>query len=183
MRFFQSSWFPFFLGIIIVIIISENIFFSRSSQIVVQSSSHQAYNENVGWQPPDDEEIPSDKEGDLIRYGKELIINTSSYLGPKGIIAHLTNGMNCQNCHIDAGKRFLANPYSSVASTYPKYRDRSGRIESIEWRVNECMERSLNGEKLDSLSMEMRAMVAYLKWIGKDVPKGAGQLVRPRRRV
>jgi len=32
--------------------------------------------------------------------------------------------------------------------------------------------RSLNGKPLDSLSHEMRAMVAYLKWIGKDVPKG-----------
>jgi thiosulfate dehydrogenase len=34
------------------------------------------------------------------------------------------------------------------------------------------MERSLNGEKLDSTSREMRAMVAYINWVGKDVPKG-----------
>jgi thiosulfate dehydrogenase len=38
--------------------------------------------------------------------------------------------------------------------------------------VNDCMLRSLNGKKLDSLSREMRAMVAYLNWIGKEVKKG-----------
>jgi len=30
----------------------------------------------------------------------------------------------------------------------------------------------LNGKTIDSTSLEMRAMVAYLKWIGKDVRKG-----------
>ncbi|HEY6063669.1 MAG TPA: c-type cytochrome, partial [Chitinophagaceae bacterium] len=40
----------------------------------------------------------------------------------------------------------------------------------IEFRINDCMERSLNGSGIDSLSKEMRAMVAYLKWIGKEVP-------------
>jgi thiosulfate dehydrogenase len=33
------------------------------------------------------------------------------------------------------------------------------------------MERSLNGKALDSQSKEMRAMVAYLKWMGQGVPK------------
>ena len=33
------------------------------------------------------------------------------------------------------------------------------------------MMRSLNGKPIDSTSKEMKAMVAYLKWIGKDVPK------------
>jgi thiosulfate dehydrogenase len=33
------------------------------------------------------------------------------------------------------------------------------------------MMRSLNGKEIDSSSKEMQAMVAYLKWIGKDVPK------------
>ncbi|MGZ3924630.1 MAG: c-type cytochrome, partial [Flavisolibacter sp.] len=34
------------------------------------------------------------------------------------------------------------------------------------------MQRSLNGQPLDSLSTEMRAMVDYINWVGKDVPKG-----------
>lgn len=123
------------------------------------------------WQAPDINLLPATPEADLIRYGKELIANTSAYLGPRGTVAKISNGMNCQNCHLDAGARLYGNCLASVAATYPKYRSRSGRVESIEYRIDECMERSLNGKKLDSLSKEMRAMVAYLKWLGKDVNK------------
>ncbi|HYH15287.1 MAG TPA: c-type cytochrome [Flavisolibacter sp.] len=131
------------------------------------------------WIAPDTLMIPATAAGEDIRYGRELIINTAKYLGPKGIVAALSNGMNCQNCHIDAGIKPFGNCFSAVASTYPKYRDRSGRVESIEFRINECMERSLNGQALDSNSLEMRAMVAYLKWVGSGVPhnfkpRGAG---------
>ena len=127
---------------------------------------------NLAWQAPDTAQIPITEAGRLIRYGRDLISNTSAYLGPKGKIAAISNGMNCQNCHLDAGARAYANSFAAVASTFPKYRDRSGRIESIEFRINECLERSLNGRKIDSAGREMRAMVAYLKWIGKEVPKG-----------
>ena len=131
------------------------------------------------WIAPDTNSIAATEEGDLIRYGKNLIANTALYLGPKGSVAHVSNGMNCQNCHIDAGAKPYGNCFSAVASTYPTFRPRSGKIESIEFRINDCIQRSLNGKTIDSLSKEMRAMVAYLKWIGKDVakgvkPKGAG---------
>jgi thiosulfate dehydrogenase len=33
------------------------------------------------------------------------------------------------------------------------------------------LQRSLNGEEIDSLSKEMRALVAYIKWTGKNVDK------------
>jgi thiosulfate dehydrogenase len=112
---------------------------------------------------------PSDS---LARYGRELIENTSYYLGPKGKVAAVTNGMNCQNCHLDGGTLPWANNYGAVASTYPKFRDRSGSIETIPKRVNDCMERSLNGKTLDTNSRELKAIVAYIHWLGDDVPKG-----------
>lgn len=124
------------------------------------------------WQAPDVNTIPNTEAGDQIRYGRELIANTALYLGPKGKVAHMSNGMNCQNCHLAAGTKPWGNNYSAVASTYPKYRDRSGTIESIEKRVNDCLERSLNGKALDSTSREMRAIVAYMHWLGTGVPKG-----------
>lgn len=124
------------------------------------------------WVAPDTNSIPVTSEGRLIRYGLRLISNTSEYLGPAGKVAHISNGMNCQNCHLNAGTKSFSNNFSLVASGYPRFRPRSNRVESIEFRVNDCLERSLNGKKLDSLSREMRAIVAYLKWIGKDVGKG-----------
>jgi thiosulfate dehydrogenase len=126
----------------------------------------------IPWQAPDSNTIPKTAAGDQIRYGRELIAHTALYLGPKGTVAHISNGMNCQNCHLAAGTKPWGNNYSAVASTYPKYRDRSGTIESIEKRVNDCLERSLNGQPLDSNSREMRAIVAYMHWLGTAVPKG-----------
>lgn len=117
-------------------------------------------------------QIPIDSTGDLIRYGYKLISNTAQFLGPNGSVSHITNGMNCQNCHLEAGTKPWGNNYGAVASTYPKVRARSGKLESIEMRVNDCLQRSLNGQPIDSLSKEMRAIVAYINWLGKDVSKG-----------
>jgi len=124
------------------------------------------------WKAPDTATIPQTAEGALIRYGRQLVAKTSWYLGPRGKIAAMSNGMNCQNCHLDAGTKPWGNNYGGVASTYPRYRDRSGTIETVEKRVNDCLERSLNGKPLDSASHEMRAFVAYIHWLGKDVPAG-----------
>jgi thiosulfate dehydrogenase len=124
------------------------------------------------WIAPDTSQIPAGTNGDEIRYGRDLIANTSAYLGPDGKVMAISNGMNCQNCHLDAGTKPFGNNYSAVASTYPKFRARSGTSETIEKRVNDCIERSLNGHALPEESREMKAMVAYIKWIGKEVPKG-----------
>jgi len=113
-----------------------------------------------------------DRKDTSARYGYELIANTAEYLGPKGKVKALSNGMNCQNCHLKAGTMPWGNNYSAVASTYPKYRDRSGSVESIAKRINDCIERSLNGKALDTSSIEIKAMIAYIKWVGSDVPKG-----------
>lgn len=124
------------------------------------------------WQAPDVNSIEANESGDEIRYGRELIVNTSTYLGPQGKVMHMSNGMNCQNCHLDAGTKVFGNNYSAVASTYPKFRARSGAQESIEKRVNDCFERSLNGSALPEDGKEMKAIVGYIKWLGKAVPKG-----------
>lgn len=79
--------------------------------------------------------------------------------------------MNCGNCHLDAGSRPYGNSFAAVVANYPKFRNRSGKVESVEFRINDCFERSLNGKMIDTSGREMQAMVAYIKWIGKDVQK------------
>ncbi len=124
------------------------------------------------WQPPDSTKIPLTAEGELVRYGRELVAHTAIYLGPNGTVMSISNGMNCQNCHLKAGKKPFGNNYAGVAATYPKFRARSGGIESIEKRVNDCIERSLNGRKLSEDSREMKAFVSYIAWVGSEVDKG-----------
>lgn len=124
------------------------------------------------WQAPDWSKVEGEENAESIKYGRELIANTSEYLGPNGKVLKMSNGMNCQNCHLQAGTAPLGNNYSAVASTYPKVRGRSDKMEDIPKRINDCFERSLNGEGLSVSSKEMIAMVAYMEWLGKDVPKG-----------
>lgn len=115
--------------------------------------------------------VMHEKDPELLKYGKELVANTAYYLGPNGIVSQQSNGMNCQNCHLDAGSRVWGNNYAAVAGTYPKLRERSGQKENVVKRINDCFERSLNGKGLDSNSKEMKAMAAYINFMGKFVPK------------
>lgn len=55
---------------------------------------------------------PEDRK--TINYGKELISHTAEYLGPKGNVRRISNGMNCQNCHLQSGTQPWRNNYFAV---------------------------------------------------------------------
>src|SRR5512139_2414095 len=65
----------------------------------VTSTNLQTAPEGPSWVAPDTSSIPKGKDGDMIRYGRDLVANTAKYFGPKGKVNHSANGMNCQNCH------------------------------------------------------------------------------------
>ncbi len=124
------------------------------------------------WKAPDINRITDTKQKGQVEYGKDLIAHTAKYLGPNGSVLKISNGLNCQNCHLQAGTTVFGNNYGSVASLYPKFRARSGAIENVYKRVNDCFERSLNGKALDTSKIEMQAIVAYINFIGSNVAKG-----------
>jgi thiosulfate dehydrogenase len=124
------------------------------------------------WQAEDLNKEKDFTKNTQLKYGAELIAHTAKYFGPKGTISQITNGLNCQSCHLQAGTVAFGNNFGSVASTYPKFRARSGTIENIHKRINDCFERSLNGKALDTTSKEMNALVAYIEYIGSNVKKG-----------
>lgn len=124
------------------------------------------------WQGPDSSAIPVGSAGDLIRYGQDLIARTGYYFGPAGVLSRNSNGMNCQNCHLNAGRQPWGNNFGGVRSGYPKFKERRGTVEDMAQRVSDYFERSLNGEAPDTLSREVRAMIAYMEWLGTGVPKG-----------
>jgi thiosulfate dehydrogenase len=124
------------------------------------------------WTAPEVSSITDVKQKEQVEYGKELIAHTAKYLGPNGSVLKISNGMNCQNCHLQAGTAVFANNYGSVASLYPKFRARSGTTENIYKRVNDCFERSLNGKAIDTAGKEMQAIVAYINFLGSNVEKG-----------
>ncbi|MDP9079218.1 MAG: c-type cytochrome [Bacteroidota bacterium] len=124
------------------------------------------------WTAPDTANIPIGKVGEMIRYGRDLISHTANYFGPQGSIAHISNGMNCQNCHLEGGSRLFGNNFASFISSYPKMSNRSGKIEPATGRFVECFKRSLGGTSPDTSKKETKAMLAYMKWIGQGIKKG-----------
>ena len=66
-------------------------------------------------------------EDTLVRLGHDLIENTSYYFGPKGKVAAISNGMNCQNCHMEGGIVPWGINFSAVVMSYPVFSFRSGK--------------------------------------------------------
>jgi len=115
----------------------------------------------------------------LLLYGQQLIAHTAKYFGPKGVVGHTSNGMNCQNCHLDAGSKSWGNNFGAVAANYPRFNPRAGNVQTIYCRINDCFQRSLNGKPVDTSTREMQAMFAYIQWLGRAVapktkPVGSG---------
>jgi thiosulfate dehydrogenase len=172
----RNNWFPVVLFIIVGIVFAVNTFNENAMQ-QQQEALFAAYRAtepvDTVWRGWNKYAIPDyNDSGRLIRYGFDLIVNTAYYLGPKGTVAQVSNGMNCQNCHLEAGTAPFANNFGKVYATYPGYRPRNNAIQTIYGRIDDCLERSLNGKILDSNTREMRAMNAYISWLGNDIPKG-----------
>lgn len=173
----KSNWIPVVLSILIIVVITEKIIAgSRESKRKGKEFAAFVSTEPADtlWSTPWNQyQIPADTDsGRLVKYGRQLITNTSYYLGPKGIVAQISNGLNCQNCHLNAGTVPFGNNFGKVYATYPQYKARNNKIVSIYDRINNCLQRSLDGKAMDSNSREMKAMYAYLEWIGQGVPGG-----------
>lgn len=124
------------------------------------------------WQPPAASTLPNGEAGITVLYGQALIRETATFFGPNGSIRPLTNGMNCQNCHLQAGTKPFGNNYSTTARSYPKFRARSNSVETLNKRISDCFERSLNGTAPDTNSREIGAIKAYIEWLGSGVTAG-----------
>lgn len=116
--------------------------------------------------------IPDDQYGELVRYGRALMLNTAYYIGPDGINGrYLGNKMNCTNCHQDAGTKAFSFNLMTSHQQYPQYRAREGKVLTLAERINNCVTRPHNGKPLPLDGKEMVAFLSYLRWINSFVPK------------
>jgi thiosulfate dehydrogenase len=102
-----------------------------------------------------------------VRRGRALIHSTRDSL-PQ----HVRANLSCANCHLGDGTQKDAMPLVGSYARFPQYRARSGRVDLIENRINDCFERSMNGRALDRNSQEMRDIVAYLAFLSRGFPVG-----------
>ena len=108
---------------------------------------------------PDERTIPEGPVGDAIRYGTKVLTETQKYAKP-----YVGNGLNCSSCHLEAGRKAWALPWVGIWGVFPEYRSRSGKINALQDRINDCFERFMNGTALPYDGDEMRDMLAYMWW-------------------
>ncbi len=138
---------------------------------------------SAAWVPPLTKDIPQGEEGALIHYGALLLTDTYAQLGTgaeEEKMRFSKNTLNCTSCHMDNGTKQFGLPWMGVSQVYPQYRGREDQVQSLEQRINGCFERSLNGKEMAVDSREMKAMVAYVNWLSKDMPKDVFGLGTPK---
>ena len=78
------------------------------------------------FKPPLDASMPGGPKGLAIAEGKKLLMDTRRLL-PNNV----GNGLNCTNCHLDAGTSANASPWVGIWGVFPEYRARSGDRKSV----------------------------------------------------
>jgi len=120
----------------------------------------------TGYNPPSIQDLKDkdDPYSQSVKKGYELMNNTHVLLDE-----YVGNQLSCSSCHGNAGLDSTSS-FVGVSAVYPQYNARAGKVFTIEDRINGCFNRSMNGKPIPYNSEEMRAMVAYLSYISKDVP-------------
>lgn len=123
------------------------------------------------WTVPDPDRLPDDTFGRAVRRGRDLIVKTSSLVGPDAsdpAMRYAGNGLDCQSCHLQAGTQRFGLPLAGVWGVFPTYIARENEVRTLEERINGCMERSMNGRALPVDGPEMKAMLSYLNFISRS---------------
>lgn len=127
------------------------------------------------WTVPDPNTLPDDSLGRTVRFGRDLIVKSSSLIGPDATdpaMRYAGSGMDCQSCHLGAGTQRFALPLAGVWGVFPTYIARENGVRTLEERINGCMERSLNGKPLPVDGKEMKAILTYIRFISAAEPVG-----------
>ena len=102
-------------------------------------------------------------------YGKRLLAQTAELLGPHnpdGQMHYSGSGLNCGSCHLGTGTEPGTLTLMQATAHYPRFSARTGGKTDIEDRINECLQRSMNGRPLPTNSPEMIAMASYIRSLG-----------------
>jgi thiosulfate dehydrogenase len=112
-------------------------------------------------------------------YGRRLIAHTAELLGPdqpNPDLRYISSRLNCGSCHLATGTEPGTLTLLQTDEHYPRFSGRAGGMTDIEDRINECMQRSMNGRPLPMDSPEMIAIASYLRSLGAQYQaSGASQ--------
>jgi thiosulfate dehydrogenase len=117
------------------------------------------------YQPPQESKIPNDEFGDMVRYGKKVFNDTSTHAKQ-----FTGNGLDCANCHLDAGRLANSAPLWAAWVSYPAYRGKNHMVNTMEQRIQGCFRYSMNGTPPPADSDEMKGIMSYAYWLATGAP-------------
>lgn len=117
--------------------------------------------------PPSEKDMPTGEMGDMIKLGRNIFVHTQVYA--KNLVG---NGLNCVNCHLDAGRKADSAPLWGAYVMFPAYRSKNHKVNSFEDRLAGCFRFSLNGTPPAYNSKEMLALTSYSYWLATGAPTG-----------
>ncbi|MFN2449920.1 MAG: c-type cytochrome [Candidatus Baltobacteraceae bacterium] len=112
--------------------------------------------------------VPAGAQGDAIRFGRELIVNTRKHLQP-----YMRANMDCAACHINGGTSARGGDFAGTAAAFPQWNKRARRVITLQDRLAECFLYSMNGRPPAYASREMTALAAYITYLSRGVPLGS----------
>lgn len=121
----------------------------------------------LGFNLVDPEQAPPNILNSVMR-GYRLIMNTAFYAPD-----HAHAQLSCSNCHFAGGDTLGGKnggiSLIGVTNIYPQYSKRAGKVITLQERINNCFQRSMNGNAIPVNSRMMNDILNYLKWISKEV--------------
>ncbi len=119
------------------------------------------------FQPPALSDIPDNAFGDMVRLGHNIFTQTNKYAGE-----YAGNQLNCDNCHLNAGRRPNSAPLWAAWGRYPRYRSKNDKVNTFTDRLQGCFMFSMNGEAPPADSKIITALTSYAYWLAQGAPTG-----------
>ena len=117
--------------------------------------------------------VPSENQLKDSTYRASALRGRALLLATRDSLPHnVGNSLRCASCHLEGGLRRDAMPWIGAFARFPQYRARSGKVDLIEDRINDCFRRSMNGTALAPAGRDMRDIVTYLAFLSSGMPVG-----------
>lgn len=119
------------------------------------------------FQPPAEADMPGGEFGKTVKLGEQIFLHTGQFAGK-----YVGNSLNCVNCHLDAGRKANASPLWGAYVSYPAYRSKDGRVNTLAERMQGCFRYSMNGKAPPPGDPVLVALESYAYWLAKGAPVG-----------
>jgi len=104
---------------------------------------------------------------DLVKQGEAIFTDTQNHAS-----RFVGNRLNCDNCHLDAGRLADSSPLWAAWGMYPAYRGKNKHVNDFPERIQGCFKYSMNGTTPPRGDKVLLALEAYSYWLASGAPVG-----------